>query len=56
MRRWWSRTPRDGVGVEPGGGRGSHVERKEQGKSQELRDVHFLMYLIGYMYFFQKPF
>ena len=28
------------------------MERKEQDKSQELRDVHFLKYLIGYMYFF----
>ena len=36
MRRWWSRTPLGGVGVEPGGGRGSHVEREEQNKSQEL--------------------
>ena len=33
MRRSWSRTPLGGVGVEPGGGRGSHVERKEQDKS-----------------------
>lgn len=56
MRRSWSRTPLGGVGVEPGGGRGSHVERKEQDKSQELRDVHFLKYLIGYMSFFQRPF
>ena len=30
------------------------MERKEQDKSQELRDVHFLKYLIGYMYFFFK--